>query len=55
MPIASIGVKPPCPPRKVTASDFYLIAAESPEDIAAKLFHTVTERIPQKFGFHPSQ
>ncbi|CAI8817662.1 SF1B family DNA helicase RecD2 [Methylococcus capsulatus] len=35
------------------ASDFYLIEADTPEDIAAKLYFTVTERIPRKFGFDP--
>ncbi len=39
--------------RKGEVSDFYLIEADSPEDIAAKLLYTVTERIPDKFGFHP--
>ncbi|MFM2006214.1 MAG: hypothetical protein RLZZ09_1869 [Pseudomonadota bacterium] len=34
-------------------SDFYYIAAETPEEIFAKLIQVVTERIPQKFGFHP--
>ncbi len=47
------GAAPLATPRG-EASDFYLIEAESPEDIATKLFQTVTDRIPQKFGFHPS-
>jgi exodeoxyribonuclease V alpha subunit len=34
-------------------SDFFYIAAETPEDIFAKLVQVVTERIPQKFGLHP--
>src|SRR3989449_3187133 len=34
-------------------SDFYVIAADSPEDIQAKLLRVVTERIPQRFGLHP--
>jgi exodeoxyribonuclease V alpha subunit len=34
-------------------SDFYLIEAQSSEDIAAKLIETVTRRIPDRFGFHP--
>jgi exodeoxyribonuclease V alpha subunit len=34
-------------------SDFFYIAAETPEEIFAKLIQVVTERIPQKFGFHP--
>jgi exodeoxyribonuclease V alpha subunit len=32
---------------------FFLIEAANPEDIAAKLYATVTTRIPQSFGFHP--
>src|SRR2546422_2477772 len=34
-------------------SDFYVIPADSPEDIRAKLLRVVTERIPQRFGLHP--
>jgi exodeoxyribonuclease V alpha subunit len=34
-------------------SDFYVIPADSPGDIQAKLLRVVTERIPQRFGFHP--
>jgi exodeoxyribonuclease V alpha subunit len=34
-------------------SDFYLIEATDPEDIAAKLFASVTTRIPRGFGFDP--
>jgi exodeoxyribonuclease V alpha subunit len=34
-------------------SDFYLIEAETPEDIAGKLIQAVTERIPRRFSFHP--
>ena len=34
-------------------SDFYTITAETPEEILTKLIQVVTERIPQKFGFHP--
>jgi exodeoxyribonuclease V alpha subunit len=34
-------------------SDFYYISAETPEEIFGKLVQVVTERIPQKFGFHP--
>src|SRR2546422_2915620 len=34
-------------------SDFYMIAADSPEEIQAKLLRVVTERIPQRFGLHP--
>jgi exodeoxyribonuclease V alpha subunit len=35
------------------ASDFYYIAAETPEEIFDKLIQVVTERIPNKFHFHP--
>ncbi len=34
-------------------SDFYFIAAETPEDITNKLLTVVCERIPKRFGFHP--
>src|SRR2546422_5371221 len=34
-------------------SDFYVITADTPEDIQAKLLRVVTERIPQRFGLHP--
>jgi len=33
-------------------TDFYLITADTPEDIQAKLLRVVTERIPQRFGLH---
>jgi exodeoxyribonuclease V alpha subunit len=34
-------------------SDFYIIPADSPEEIQAKLLRVVTERIPQRFQLHP--
>jgi exodeoxyribonuclease V alpha subunit len=34
-------------------SDFYVIAADTPEDIQAKLLRVVTDRIPQRFGLDP--
>jgi exodeoxyribonuclease V alpha subunit len=34
-------------------TDFYVITADTPEDIQAKLLRMVTERIPQRFGLHP--
>ena len=34
-------------------TDFYVVAADTPEDIQAKLLRVVTERIPQRFGLHP--
>ncbi|MFE8032854.1 ATP-dependent RecD-like DNA helicase [Thiohalocapsa marina] len=33
--------------------DFYLIEAADAEDLRTKLTTTVTQRIPQRFGFHP--
>jgi exodeoxyribonuclease V alpha subunit len=38
---------------KGEVSDFYLIEAESAEDVLKKLVQTVVERIPLRFGFHP--
>ena len=35
------------------ASDFFYLTAETPEDIFNKLIQVVTERIPNKFHFHP--
>ncbi len=43
----------PVAPARGEASDFYLIEAADAEDVAAKLYATVTARIPEKFGFHP--
>ena len=39
--------------REDSPSDFYVIPADSPEEIQAKLLRVVTERIPQRFGLHP--
>src|SRR6266705_1857899 len=39
--------------REEGTSDFYVIPADSPEEIQAKLLRVVTERIPQRFGLHP--
>jgi exodeoxyribonuclease V alpha subunit len=39
--------------REESSSDFYVIPADNPEDIQAKLLRVVTERIPQRFGLHP--
>jgi exodeoxyribonuclease V alpha subunit len=36
-----------------TVRDFYIIPAETPEDIQDKLLRVVTERIPERFGLHP--
>src|SRR2546427_2135116 len=34
-------------------SDFYVIPADSPEEIQAKLLRVVPARLPQRFGLHP--
>jgi ATP-dependent exoDNAse (exonuclease V) alpha subunit len=39
--------------REDSQSDFYVISADSPEEIQAKLLRVVTERLPQRFGLHP--
>jgi exodeoxyribonuclease V alpha subunit len=39
--------------REDSHSDFYVIPADSPEDIQAKLLRVVTARIPKRFGLHP--
>jgi len=44
-------VKAPEAPEAET--DFYMIPAETPEDIQDKLLRVVTERIPKRFGLHP--
>ena len=36
-----------------TVRDFYIIPAETPEEIQDKLLRVVTERIPERFGLHP--
>jgi exodeoxyribonuclease V alpha subunit len=33
--------------------DFYVIPADTPEDIQSKLLRVVSERIPKRFGLHP--
>lgn len=38
---------------EVEASDFYFIAADTPEEIYDKLVQVVTTRIPKRFGLHP--
>ena len=43
----------PLAPVRGEASDFYLIEAAHPEDLAAKLYASVTERIPRTFGVDP--
>ncbi|EIJ42081.1 helicase, putative, RecD/TraA family [Beggiatoa alba B18LD] len=40
-------------PAEPPLQDFYLITAETPEDIGAKLLHVVTERIPRRFHYDP--
>jgi exodeoxyribonuclease V alpha subunit len=39
--------------REDGTSDFYVIPADDPEEIQAKLLRVVTERLPQRFGLHP--
>ncbi len=39
--------------KSLPSSDFYFIPANTPEDIQTKLIHCVTQRIPQRFRFHP--
>lgn len=36
-----------------TRTDFFIIPAQTPEEIQAKVLQVVTERIPKKFGFDP--
>ena len=43
----------PLAPPPGEASDFYLIYAAHPEDLATKLLTAVTERIPRTFGVDP--
>ncbi len=56
-PVVSTGVQESAAvynvPVSEKLSDFYLISAETPEAIADKLLHVVTERIPKRFGFDP--
>ena len=39
--------------KKESLSDFYVVSAATPEEIHQKLMQMVTERIPERFGFHP--
>jgi exodeoxyribonuclease V alpha subunit len=50
-------VKPPLQPTgdDETLRDFYIIPADSPEDIQAKLLRVVTDRILDRFNLHPIQ
>lgn len=41
------------PAQSEALSDFYFIAAETPEQITDKLLTVVCERIPKRFGLHP--
>jgi exodeoxyribonuclease V alpha subunit len=47
------GQMPETPEDPQTVSDFYIIPAETPEDIEALLLQVVSERIPARFGLHP--
>ncbi|MBK8223976.1 MAG: ATP-dependent RecD-like DNA helicase [Candidatus Obscuribacter sp.] len=41
---------PPQDGKQAELSDFYFVAAETPEDISQKLMQIVAERIPKRFG-----
>jgi len=47
------GQPPQAPTDDDTASDFYLIRCETPEQVHERLLRAVTERIPQRFGLDP--
>lgn len=47
------GELPLKPENKEELSDFYFIAAETPEEINDKLMQVVCERIPKRFGLDP--
>nr|VFK56626.1 MAG: exodeoxyribonuclease V alpha subunit [Candidatus Kentron sp. TUN]VFK59156.1 MAG: exodeoxyribonuclease V alpha subunit [Candidatus Kentron sp. TUN]VFK62951.1 MAG: exodeoxyribonuclease V alpha subunit [Candidatus Kentron sp. TUN] len=47
------GITPQQSYPKASLSDFYVVAADSPETIRNKLLQIVTQRIPQRFGLHP--
>jgi exodeoxyribonuclease V alpha subunit len=47
------GLMPQRPEHGDTASDFYLVEAETPEEIRDKVLTIVTERIPRRFGLDP--
>lgn len=47
------GEMPLYPSSSDKISDFYVISAETPEEICHKIIHLVSERIPQKFAVDP--
>lgn len=47
------GHMPQTPEDPQTVSDFYIIPAETPEEIEELLLYVVSERIPARFGLHP--
>nr|VFK16871.1 MAG: exodeoxyribonuclease V alpha subunit [Candidatus Kentron sp. LFY] len=47
------GIVPECSHPQAPLSDFYVVAADSPEAVRNKLVQIVTERIPQRFGLDP--
>jgi exodeoxyribonuclease V alpha subunit len=47
------GHMPETPEDPQTVSDFYIIPAETPQEIEALLLQVVSERIPARFGLHP--
>lgn len=47
------GLMPQRSTRDAAPSDFYFIAAETPESIHSKLLELVIQRIPSRFSLHP--
>ena len=49
------GQMPQTPEDPQAVSDFYIIPAETPEEIEEELLRVVTKRIPERFGLHPTR
>jgi exodeoxyribonuclease V alpha subunit len=49
------GQMPETPEDPQAVSDFYIIPAETPEEIEEELLRVVTKRIPERFGLHPTR
>ncbi len=47
------GKFPLIDPPEQALTDFYMVQAETPEEIQDKLLHLVTTRIPKRFGYSP--
>ena len=47
------GEMPELDSRPDEPSDFYFVEVETPDECAARVVQLVSERIPQRFGFHP--